>query len=96
MDRIKFLVVYLFGEVDRVNKVDMSYTPELEKLYYALGDFIFKYFQRHCVVSGTMVSIDLVNMIRDASLESFKQIMETIDQKLIEGKECDHGRFKTK
>jgi len=65
--------------------VDMSNTPELEKLYYALGDFIFKYFQHRCVVPGTTVSIEFVNMVRDASLNSFKDIFTQIDKMMDEG-----------
>lgn len=68
---------------------DLSNTPELERLHYALGDFIFKYFQSHCVAPGTTVSIEFLNRVRDASLESFKQIMETIGQTIMENKEGD-------
>lgn len=64
----------------------MSKTPELERLYYALGDFIFKYFQHRCVVPGTTVSIEFVNMVRDASLNSFNDIMKQLDKMFDEGK----------
>lgn len=65
---------------------DMSNTKELERLYYALGDFIFKYFQHRCVVPGTTVSIEFVNMVRDASLNSFNDIIKQLDKMFDEGK----------
>lgn len=65
---------------------DMNNTKELERLYYALDDFIYKYFKHRCTAEGTAVSVEFVNMVRDASLNSFNDIMKQLDKMLDEGK----------
>ena len=57
----------------------MSNTKELERLYCALGDFISAYFHKRCTTPGKGVSREFLNAVRDASLNSFNDILRQLE-----------------
>ncbi len=62
----------------------MDETRELERLYYAMSDFIYVYLQKHQIDKTKMICNGLVCAIRDTTLEYMRGNMDLIIKKAID------------
>ncbi len=59
------------------------YCDAHEKIYYALGDFIYVYLQQHQIDKCKIINHGVVCAIRDTTMEYMKNNMDILIKELI-------------